>query len=79
VFPVAPELVEALAELGERDEAMAVIARLWALSEQQQHPWGLAIACRCEAVVRLSAGAYGERAALALAGAAEDYGRLALC
>ena len=40
VFPVAPDLVEALVELGEPDEAIAVIARLRELSEQQQHPVG---------------------------------------
>jgi DNA-binding CsgD family transcriptional regulator len=77
-FPVAPELVEALADLGEREEAMAVIVRLRALSEQQQHPWGLVTAHRCEAVVRLAGGAYDEPAALALAGAAADYARLGL-
>jgi DNA-binding CsgD family transcriptional regulator len=78
VFPVPPDLVEALVELGEQDEAMAVTARLRELSEQQQHPWGLVSARRCEAVVRLATRAYDERAALALADAATDYGRLGL-
>ena len=36
VFPVAPELVEALAELGERDEALGVTHRLRELAERQQ-------------------------------------------
>ena len=38
-FPVAPDLVEALAELGERDEARAVTERLRALRRAQEHPW----------------------------------------
>lgn len=78
VFPVAPELVEALVELGEHDEAMAVTGRLRDLSEQQQHPWGLVSARRCQAVMSLGTRAYDERAALALADAAADYGRLGL-
>ena len=53
-------------------------ARLRELSEQQQHPWGRATARRCEAVVQLATRPYDERAALALAGAAEDYARLGL-
>ena len=40
VFPVAPELVEALVELGELDEALAVTDRLHELATRQQHPWG---------------------------------------
>ena len=49
-FPVAPDLVEALVELDEQEEAQAVTARLWELAEQQQHPWGLASARRCTAL-----------------------------
>jgi DNA-binding CsgD family transcriptional regulator len=79
VFPVAPELVEALVELGEHGEAMAVTARLRELSEQQDHPWGLVSARRCEALVSLATRVYDERAGLALADAAADYGRLGLC
>jgi DNA-binding CsgD family transcriptional regulator len=78
VFPVAPELVEALAERGQLDEACHVIARLRQLSEQQQHPWGLVTTRRCEAIVKLSERTYDEHTALTLAGAAEDYGRLGL-
>ena len=51
VFPVATDLVEALLELSEPDEARAVISRLRGLSEEQAHPWGLATAARCEALV----------------------------
>ncbi len=78
VFPVAPELVEALAERGQLDEACHVIARLRDLSEQQHHPWGLVTTRRCEAIVKLSERTYDEQAARTLAGAAEDYGRLGL-
>ena len=41
VFPVAPELVEALVEVGELEKARAVTARLRELAERQAHPWGL--------------------------------------
>ena len=62
-FPVAPDLVEALAEVGEHDEALEVTARLRELAERQQHPWGLATAKRCArdggAVLRLRRGGGG--------------------
>jgi DNA-binding NarL/FixJ family response regulator len=77
-FPVAPDLVEALVELGELDEARAVTARLRELAEQQQHPWGLATAKRCTALVRLGSEHSDEEAAKALDAAARDYGRLGL-
>jgi len=77
-FPVAGELVEALGALGEAEHARPVLIRLRDLSEQQQHPWGLATARRSEAVLQLVTGPYDERAALALAGAAEEYARLGL-
>ncbi|HET7049349.1 MAG TPA: AAA family ATPase [Solirubrobacteraceae bacterium] len=78
VFPVAPELVEGLAELGEADEALEVTARLQRLSDEQQHPWGLATARRCRAAIQLGAAPYDEQAAAALVAAAEDYARLGL-
>jgi DNA-binding CsgD family transcriptional regulator len=78
VFPVAPELVEALAQNGELDEARAVTERLRRLAEEQEHPWGRATAIRCDAVVRLASGRYDEDAGTALAGAADDYDRLGL-
>jgi DNA-binding NarL/FixJ family response regulator len=71
-FPVAPELVEALVELGAHGEAQAVTDRLRDLAERQEHPWGLATAQRCAAVIRL-AGGYDEAAAGALARAASAY------
>jgi DNA-binding CsgD family transcriptional regulator/tetratricopeptide (TPR) repeat protein len=56
VFPVGPDLVEALIELGEFAEARSVTARLGALAERQEHPWARAAARQCEAAVRLAAG-----------------------
>jgi DNA-binding CsgD family transcriptional regulator len=76
-FPVAPELVEALMEVGEPGEAQAVVMRLRELAEQQEHPWGLVTAARCGALQTLASG-YDEDAARALEQAAEDYGRLGL-
>ena len=74
VFPVAPELVEALVELGERDEALAVTTRLRELSEEQEHPWGLATARRCAALIELRDPAGYDGAARELADAAGAYG-----
>ena len=70
VFPVAPELVEALAALGEHDEARVVTERLSRLAEQQQHPWARAALRRCEG---LSSPGGPE-----LSEAAEAYGALGL-
>ncbi len=75
-FPVAPELVAALVELGERGEAQAVTDRLRDLAEAQEHPWGLASAKRCAAVIQLASG--DESAAGALAQAAAAYEELGL-
>jgi DNA-binding CsgD family transcriptional regulator len=77
VFPVAPDLVKSLVELGELEEAKAVTARLCELAEAQEHPWGLATAKRCDAVVRLAAG-YDEAAAAMLEQAGAVYGELGL-
>lgn len=77
VFPVAPDLVEALAELGELDEASSVTARLQELAERQRHPWGRAAAGRCAATVELARG-YDERAVAALEEAEHDLARLGL-
>ncbi len=78
MFPVAPDLVEALTEAGEPDEALTVTERLLELAERQQHPWGLATAKRSRAVVDLAAGSYDESAAEALGQAADDYEALGL-
>jgi DNA-binding CsgD family transcriptional regulator len=78
VFPVAPELVEALIESGELDEARQVTSRLRALAERQAHPWGLATALRCESLGLLSGASYDEQAAADLETAAAAYADLGL-
>jgi len=77
VFPVAPELVEALTDCGASSEAQAVADRLGRLATAQDHPWGAASATRSRAVVALARGRDDAQAA-ALADAAADYGRLGL-
>jgi DNA-binding CsgD family transcriptional regulator len=77
VFPVAPDLVEAHVELGEFDQAREVTECLRALSEEQEHPWGLAGVKRCDALIKL-AKQYDEEAATGLAEAAAAYGALGL-
>ena len=76
-FPVAGDLVEALVWLCRIAEADAVTGRLRDLAERRDHPWALATASRCAAVIRLAAG-YDERAAARLADAAGSYGELGL-
>ena len=77
VFPVAPDLVQALVELGRNGEATAVTGRLREMATQQGHPWGLVTARRCGALTELSE-RYDDQAAAAIAGAADAYGRLGL-
>ena len=76
-LPVAPELVEALAELGQIDAARTVTERLGALAAEQQHAWGRVSARRCRGLVGL-AETFDERSADSLAEAARDYARLGL-
>jgi DNA-binding NarL/FixJ family response regulator len=76
-FPVAADLVEALAEAGRLEEANEVIARLGRLADAQQHPWALATVERSVAVVTLADG-YDETAAAGLAEAAAAYQALGL-
>ncbi len=76
-FPVAPDLVETLVELGKLDEAQAVTDRLRRLSEERDHPWGLATTRRCAALVQLASRG-GEEATMDLAHAAAAYGALGL-
>jgi len=71
-FPVAPELVEALIELGALDEASTVAEALHRRAEEQEHPWGRATARRCRALVRLAAGPYDDASAAAQGQAAEE-------
>ena len=79
VFPVAPELVEALVESDEIGEARVVTDRLNDLAEQQEHPWGRATAMRCNALVRLASGVSDELVLPDLEAAAAAYGELGLC
>ena len=78
VFPVAPDLVEALTETGALDDAGKVSERLRAIAERHEHPWALASAQRAAAMVALAAPSYDAEAADALAGAAAAYGALGL-
>ena len=77
-FPVAPELVEALVDVGEIDEARSVVAHLRALSERQHHPWGRASVKRCSAMIALAHDRESRDAAAGLQEAADEYGRLGL-
>ncbi len=52
-FPVAPDLIEALALQGRYDEGAEVIAWLEQLSDDQDHPWGRAMSERSRVLVRL--------------------------
>ena len=76
-FPVAPDLVEALVESGELEEARGVTARLGELADEQDHPWGRATADRCAAILGL-AETYDEQAAEALARSAAELAGLGL-
>lgn len=76
-FPAAPDLVEALVELGELEEGRRVTARLLELSEQQEHPWGLITSKRCDALIRLASDPE-DAARHDLQAAAAAYGSLGL-
>ena len=78
VFPVAPELVEALVELHEVETAKAVTERLGQLAEQQEHPWARAAEKRCHAIATLASGQHDVIAATFLREAADDFERLGL-
>jgi DNA-binding CsgD family transcriptional regulator len=78
VFPVAPELVEALVETGRGDEARSVTSRLRGLADAQQHPWALATVRRADALAALASPLYDEDAAAQLQRAAGEYAELGL-
>jgi DNA-binding CsgD family transcriptional regulator len=78
VFPVGPELVTALAAVGELAAARAVTERLRELAERQAHPWASATAMRCEGVVGLAADSYDEQVAETLFRATRAYSELGL-
>jgi DNA-binding CsgD family transcriptional regulator len=77
-FPAAPDLVEVLVTLGEIDQATAVTDRLEGLALDQEHPWGLATAKRCRAMVRLASDPADGVAFAALTEAASAYSALGL-
>jgi DNA-binding CsgD family transcriptional regulator len=77
VFPVAPELVEALVGLGEIPKARAVSVRLRELADRQKHPWGLAAAKRCDGLIGLGGRAPAGGVEL-LEQAVDDFGGLGL-
>ncbi len=78
VFPVAPELVQALADLGELEEAEAVTERLAELAGRRVHPWASLTAARCASVVRLAGTVSDAPSADALERAAAGYEALGL-
>ena len=78
VYPVAPDLVEALARLGELDEARAVTERLAALAQAHGHPWGSISARRSEALIRLAERPYDATASAELERVAAAYDVLGL-
>lgn len=78
VFPVIPELVDALVELGELDRAESATETLARRAQEQAHSWGLSTARRCRAVIRLAAARYDRAAAADLAAAATELERLGL-
>ena len=77
-FPAAPDLVEALVELGELEEAERVTTRLQEQAEEQEHPWGLATSKRCRGLIQLTIGADPDEGAAALLDAAAAYETLGL-
>jgi DNA-binding CsgD family transcriptional regulator len=78
VFPVAPDLVEALVELGRTGEADEVTRWLAGAAVAQRHPWAQASADRCAALVRLASEPYDEEVSAALWTAADRYDELGL-
>ncbi len=78
VFPVWPELVEALVELGELAEATAVTDILQQRAEEQDHPWALVTARRCRALVRLATGRFEDADGAALTSAAGELAKMGL-
>ncbi|WP_210648853.1 LuxR family transcriptional regulator [Nocardioides sp. SYSU D00065] len=76
-FPVAPDLVEALVDVGDLDAARAVVDVLADAADLQDHPWARLAARRGAATLILGAG-WSDEAADELARAARDYGQQGL-
>jgi DNA-binding CsgD family transcriptional regulator len=78
VFPIAPDLVEALVAVGEIVEAAAVTDALDAQANMLEHPWAEAAALRCRGTVEFASGADEAAAAKKLCLAAVEFERLGL-
>jgi DNA-binding CsgD family transcriptional regulator len=74
VFPVAPDLVEALIAVRAVDEARIVVAQLSRAANELDHPWARATEARCRALLRPGA----SESPTALERAAEAYRGLGL-
>jgi DNA-binding CsgD family transcriptional regulator len=77
-FPVGPDLVEALVELGEVAPARKATKRLGELARKQDHPWGKASEKRCRGLVLLALDQHDEAGAALLEDATGDFERLEL-
>lgn len=78
VFPVAPDLVDALCETGQTAEAHAVVDELALLAEHLDHPWARLGARRASAVIGLAEHGDHEGATSVLAEVAAAYAALGL-
>lgn len=76
-FPVAGDLVEALVQLGSLQQARLVTEHLLAAGVEQDHPWALATATRCSAMIALAQG-YDAGGVAASRAAAARYAELGL-
>jgi DNA-binding CsgD family transcriptional regulator len=77
-FPVAPDLVEALVELGDDPTAERVTERLGQLARRQDHPWAKAAEKRSRALLLLASDRNDESGTALLREAAGDFDRLGL-
>lgn len=76
VFPVAPDLIEALVELERLADARAVAGRLHERAVEQDHPWARATEMRCTGLIALGGRGNPEEAAALLREAAVELERL---
>jgi len=74
VFPVGPDLVEALTMIGELVEARAVADRLDELATELDHPWARTAVLRCRGLLR----PHTPESVPRLESAVQEYGRLGL-